>query len=63
MIPAFAGNTMEKLEAAGLIGGALAPVSGSLAERYNGCLAMLGVAPTKLKSFSVDGMGWSPEIS
>jgi hypothetical protein len=54
---------MEKLKAAGLIGGALAPVSGSLAERYNGCLAMLGVAPTKLKSFAVDAMGWSPEIS
>ena len=62
-MPAFAGNTMEKLEAAGLIGGALAPVSGSLAKRYNACLAMLGVAPTKLKTFAVDGMGWSPEIS
>ncbi len=54
---------MEKLKASGLIGGALAPISGSLAERYNGCLAMLGVAPTKLKSFAVDAMGWSPEIS
>jgi len=54
---------MEKLKEAGLIGGALVPVSGSLADRYNGCLAMLGVKPTKLKSFSVDGMGWSPEIS
>lgn len=54
---------MDKLKAAGLIGGALAPISGSLAERYNGCLAMLGVSPTKLSSFSVDGMGWSPEIS
>jgi len=54
---------MDRLKAAGLIGGALATVSGSLAERYNGCLAMLGVAPTKLTSFSVDGMGWSPEIS
>ena len=54
---------MDKLKEAGLIGGALAPISGSLAERYNGCLAMLGVSPTKLTSFSVDGMGWSPEIS
>ena len=54
---------MDKLKAAGLIGGALAPISGSLAERYNGCLAMLGVSPTKLTNFSVDGMGWSPEIS
>ena len=54
---------MDKLKAAGLIGGALAPISGTLAERYNGCLALLGVSPTKLTSFSVDGMGWSPEIS
>jgi len=54
---------MDKLIAAGLFGGALVPVSGSLAERYNGCLAMLGVKPTKLKSFSIDGMGWSPEVS
>lgn len=54
---------MEKLKAAGLIGGELVPVSGSLAARYNGCLAMLGVKPTKLENFSIDGMGWSPEIS
>lgn len=54
---------MEKLKAAGLIGGALVPVSGALAVRYNGCLAMLGVSPTKLESFSIDAMGWSPEIS
>ncbi|MBL4663402.1 MAG: hypothetical protein JKY22_07585, partial [Flavobacteriaceae bacterium] len=54
---------MEKLKAAGLIGEALAPISGSLVKRYNGCLAMLGVNPTKLTSFSIDGMGWSPEIS
>lgn len=54
---------MEKLKAAGLFGGALVPVMGSLAERYNGCLAILGVKPTKLKSFAVDGMGWSPEVS
>lgn len=54
---------MDKLKKAGLIGGALVTVSGSLAERYNGCLRMLGVTPTLLKTFSVDGMGWSPEIS
>jgi hypothetical protein len=59
----MAENGMEKLKASGLIGGALVPISGSLAARYNGCLAMLGVKPTKLKSFSIDGMGWSPEIS
>jgi len=54
---------MEKLKAAGLFGSAMVSVSGSLAERYNGCLDLLGMTPTQLKSFSVDGMGWSPEIS
>ncbi|MBX2829339.1 MAG: hypothetical protein KTR22_14325 [Flavobacteriaceae bacterium] len=54
---------MDKLKQAGLYGGALVKVSGSLAERYNGCLAMLGLSSTKLSSFSVDGMGWSPEVA
>lgn len=54
---------MDKLTAAGLFGRELVEVSGSLAERYNGCLHMLGVEPTELKRFHVDGMGWSPEIA
>ena len=54
---------MEKLREAGLFSRELIPVSGSLAERYNGCLAMLGMKPTKLKKFGIDGMGWSPEIA
>jgi len=54
---------MEKLRAAGLFGGALTTLSGSLAKRYNECLDMLGVTPTKLKTFSIDGMGWSPEVA
>lgn len=54
---------MEKLRAAGLFGRELLTVSGSLTERYNGCLAMLGVSPTKLDRFTIDGMGWSPEIA
>ncbi|MGF1559459.1 MAG: DUF6638 family protein [Flavobacteriaceae bacterium] len=54
---------MEKLRAAGLFGGALVTLSGSLAKRYNECLALLGVSPSKLKTFSIDGMGWSPEIA
>ena len=54
---------MEKLKEAGLYGGALVPISGSLVDRYNGCLAMLGLKPTKLSSFSIDAMGWSPEVS
>lgn len=54
---------MEKLREAGLYGGALVPLSGSLAKRYNHCLALLGVSPTSLDHFSIDGMGWSPEIA
>ena len=54
---------MDKLKEVGLFGRELIPISGSLAKRYNGCLAMLGVEPTKLKRFHVDGMGWSPEVS
>ncbi|MBT8183562.1 MAG: hypothetical protein KJN76_01875 [Eudoraea sp.] len=54
---------MEKLRAAGLIGGAMVPLTGSLAKRYNECLKLLGVGTTKLKTFSIDGMGWSPEIA
>lgn len=54
---------MEKLKAAGLYGGALVQVSGSLVGRYNECLAMLGLPPTSLDRFTIDGMGWSPEIA
>jgi hypothetical protein len=54
---------MEKLRAAGLFGSALTTLTGSLAKRYNDCLAMLGVPPSKLKTFSIDGMGWSPEVA
>ena len=54
---------MEKLKAAGLFGGALISLSGSLVQRYNDCLAMLGITPTALTSFSIDGMGWSPEVA
>lgn len=54
---------MIKLKAAKLFGNGLVPLSGSLAKRYNECLAMLGVKPTGLSHFSVDAMGWSPEIA
>lgn len=54
---------MEKLRAAGLFARELITVSGSLSERYNGCLAILGMTPTKLQRFTIDGMGWSPEIA
>ena len=54
---------VKKLKEAGLFGGELVPISGSLAQRYNDCLAMIGVAPTSLTSFAIDAMGWSPEIA
>ncbi|NHF60540.1 hypothetical protein FK220_014390 [Flavobacteriaceae bacterium TP-CH-4] len=54
---------MDKLKEAGLIDGALVALSGSLVVRYNECLALLGVKPTKLKQFSIDGMGWSKEVA
>ena len=38
-------------------------VSGFLVERYNKCLALLGILPTKLDRFTIDAKGWSPEIA
>ncbi|HMC01497.1 MAG TPA: DUF6638 family protein, partial [Flavobacteriaceae bacterium] len=54
---------MDKLKEANLYRSELIPVSGKLVERYNQCLKTLGFKPTKLKSFSIDGIGWSPEIA
>lgn len=54
---------MNKLKAANLYQSELLPVSGKLVERYNECLKTLGFSPTKLTSFSIDGIGWSPEIA
>ena len=54
---------MKKLIAANLYRSELIPVSGKLVERYNLCLEKLGFKKTKLKSFSIDGLGWSPEIA
>ena len=54
---------MQKLRAANLYRSELIPVSGKLVERYNQCLEKLGFKKTKLKSFSIDGLGWSPEIA
>ena len=50
---------MQKLKQANLYRSELIPVSGKLVERYNKCLKTLGFKETKLKSFSVDGVGWS----
>ncbi|APY12458.1 hypothetical protein BWZ22_15055 [Seonamhaeicola sp. S2-3] len=54
---------MQKLIKANLYKSELIPVSGKLVERYNKCLEKLGFTPTKLKTFLVDGIGWSPEIA
>lgn len=54
---------MQKLIEANLYRSDLIPVSGKLVERYNKCLIKLGFTPTKLKTFLIDGMGWSPEIA
>ncbi len=54
---------MDKLKTANLYRSELLPISGKLVERYNQCLSLLGLAPTKLKNFSIDGIGWSPEIA
>lgn len=54
---------MQKLKTAKLYRDDLIPISGKLVERYNKCLVQLGFAPTKLSTFSIDGLGWSPEIA
>lgn len=54
---------MQKLKDANLYRSELIPISGKLVERYNQCLTKLGFAPTKLTNFSIDGIGWSPEIA
>lgn len=54
---------MNKLKEANLYRSELIPVSGKLVERYNKCLKTLGFSETKLKSFFIDGIGWSPEVA
>ena len=54
---------MEKLKQANLYQPDAIKVSGFLVERYNKCLSLLGIMPTKLEVFTIDGKGWSPEIA
>ncbi len=55
---------MELLKQSGLFGQGLIPVGqSSLVDRYNACLREIGLLPTGLKNFQVDGWGWSPEIA
>jgi hypothetical protein len=54
---------MQKLKEADLYQSELVQVSGKLVDRYNECLVSLGFTPSELTSFSVDGIGWSPEVA
>lgn len=54
---------MQKLIDANLFRNDLLPINGKLVDRYNKCLIKLGFEPTKLTNFSIDGIGWSPEIA
>jgi hypothetical protein len=55
---------MERLIQDGLFGAGLIAIdTPELVGRYNACLQQLGIAPTGLASFRIDGMGWSPEIA
>ncbi|WP_298881027.1 DUF6638 family protein [uncultured Polaribacter sp.] len=54
---------MDKLIKANLYRSESISISGKLVERYNKCLVKLGFKETKLKKFTIDGIGWSPEIA
>lgn len=54
---------MQKLKEAKLYRQDFLKVNGKLVDRYNDCLNLLGFKPTSLQSFSIDGIGWSPEIA
>jgi hypothetical protein len=57
-------DNLKFLKEAGLYGrGLLAINDPSLVSKYNKCLEGIGVEKTSLKKFSIDGMGWSPEIA
>ena len=52
------------LEKSGLYGGGLVAIrSQVLIDRYNECLSKAGITPTPLKTFDIDGKGWSPQIA
>ena len=54
---------MQKLKNANLYRSELIKISGELVDRYNACLEKLALTPTKLKTFFIDGIGWSPEVA
>jgi hypothetical protein len=57
-------DEMERLIRDGLFGAGLVPVdTPEMVGRYNACLQQLGIEPTGLERFRIDGLGWSPEIA
>ncbi len=55
---------MNKLAEKGLFGDGLIKIfKPSMIERYNRCLEDIGLKPTELQEFRIDGWGWSPEIA
>lgn len=55
---------MKTLKREGLFGEGLISVNTpKLIDRYNTCLKDIGIDPTSLANFTIDGMGWSPEIA
>lgn len=55
---------MERLLNARLFGRGLVDVdTQELVSRYNECLEAVGLTPTQLERFRIDGTGWSPEIA
>lgn len=55
---------MKALNQAALVNSNLVPITGTdMVGRYRDCMIRLGLEPTKRKKFSVDAIGWSPEIA
>ncbi len=54
---------MNKLKEENLYYPNAIPIKGFLVERYNKCLNLFGIKPTKLAYFTIDAKGWSPEIA
>ncbi|MCI5223386.1 MAG: hypothetical protein D3924_12105, partial [Candidatus Electrothrix sp. AR4] len=55
---------MKLLKQKGLHGGGLIEISSAqMINRYNDALISMGFKPTALQHFSVDMLGWSPEIA
>lgn len=57
-------KTMKLLIKNGLLGKGFVPVNTPrTVENYRRAMEKIGVIPTQLQSFEVDGMGWSPQIA